>query len=30
MIILLGKSASGKDTVVNNLIHNYGYEKIIA
>lgn len=29
MIILLGKSASGKDTVVNNLIHNYGYEKII-
>lgn len=29
MIILLGKSASGKDTVVDNLIHNYGYEKII-
>lgn len=30
MIILLGKSASGKDTVVNKLIHNYyGYEKII-
>ena len=30
MIILLGKPASGKDTVVNNLIHNYyGYEKII-
>ncbi len=30
MIILLGKSASGKDTVVNNLIHNYyGYEKIV-
>ena len=29
MIILLGNSASGKDTVVNNLIHNYGYEKII-
>lgn len=29
MIILLGKSASGKDTVVDNLIHNYGYKKII-
>ncbi len=30
MIILLGKSASGKDTVVNNLIHNYyGYDKIV-
>lgn len=29
MIILLGKTASGKDTILNELISEYGYKKII-
>lgn len=29
MIILLGKTASGKDTIVNYLVNNLGYKKLI-
>lgn len=29
MLIILGKTASGKDAIVNKLIEEYGYEKII-
>lgn len=29
MIILIGKSASGKDTVVKKLVQDYGYHKIV-
>ena len=28
MIILLGKTASGKDTIVNYLVKNLGYKKL--
>lgn len=29
MLILIGKSGSGKDTICNQLIQNYGYKKIV-
>ncbi len=29
MIILLGKTASGKDTILNRLAENYSYKKLI-
>ena len=29
MLIILGKTASGKDTIVNKLVKDYGYKKII-
>lgn len=29
MLILMGKSASGKDTIVNELINKYGFKKLI-
>lgn len=29
MIILIGKTASGKDTILNNLITRHGYKKIV-
>ena len=29
MVILIGKSASGKDTVAKRLIKDYGYQKIV-
>lgn len=29
MIVLLGKSGSGKDTITNYLVNNYGYKKLI-
>ena len=29
MIILLGKTASGKDTVLNRLVKEHGYKKIV-
>jgi len=28
VIILMGKTASGKDTILNKLVNNYGYKKI--
>ena len=30
MIVILGKTCSGKDTVVNRLIEKYEYERIIS
>lgn len=29
MIILIGKTCSGKDTILNKLVKNYGYSKLI-
>ena len=29
MVILIGKTASGKDTILNNLVTRHGYKKII-
>lgn len=29
MIVLIGKTASGKDTILNKLIEKYGYKKLI-
>lgn len=29
MLVILGKTASGKDTIVNELVNKYGYKKII-
>ena len=29
MLIIIGKTGSGKSTVVNELVSNYGYEKAI-
>lgn len=29
MLILLGKTASGKDTVLNKLVREHGYKKIV-
>lgn len=30
LFVLIGKSGSGKDTVLEQLIHNYGYKKVIS
>ena len=29
MLILIGKTASGKDTILNQLVKKHGYKKIV-